>query len=78
VGKIQNGGVVEVRDLATGAYVGSIVLYAHGASQGREADARDVFIVSMRLDRKGRSILVEAEDGSSYGIEAGTLSAVRR
>lgn len=74
----QRTGLLAVVDESSNMRVGAVRIYDYPREDGLEADAGDVFFVTMELDAGKREIVIESEyhDRFAYRIDDGSVHAL--
>lgn len=65
----QNGGLIDVVDVATGQSVGVITVYRIDHQAQLESDVQDVFFESMTASADGKQLLVTDEKGGRFLVD---------
>jgi hypothetical protein len=65
----QNGGVIAAIDTKTSTELWTLQVYETQYDPNEGADVQDVFIVSLKLADKGKTLLVEDENGRTYTVD---------
>jgi hypothetical protein len=71
----QVGGVLNARDVNTGALLWSLKVYPNARQAGLEGDVQDVFFRSMAFDDQGH-LVIENERGARFLIDVATRSVI--
>jgi hypothetical protein len=65
----HNGGYIEAQNAATGKKLWGLTVYAVQYNPRLERDVQDVFITSMRYDKKSKLLLVTNEVKHAYRVD---------
>jgi hypothetical protein len=65
----QNGGVIVAIDTKTSKELWTLQVYETHYDPNEEADVQDVFIIKLKLADKGKTLIVEDENGKTYSVD---------
>ena len=68
----QNGGYIEARDAKTDKKLWGLMVYKIEYNRKLESDVQDVFITSLRVDKKANRLIIENELNYTYHVDLKT------
>ena len=68
----QNGGYIEARDAKTDKKLWGLMVYKIEYNLKLESDVQDVFITSLRVDKKANRLIIENELDYTYHVDLKT------